>query len=340
MDSTSVDYSKLQYVLYVSMNSEPCQRAIKLVPENSRIHVQDYTLLPSKPQFLQAVPHLVRLADEQHFKGTQALIELQRYVKILEKHFVLSVDPNYLHPAYIKYPISNNTASFNNLNTYNTLSQPQQPMAQFQAPPPPPQQQSMAQYQPPQFQAPPPQQPMAQAPSQPSQFQAPPPPQNNHELPMPPPQFSQIPQRKKAPTLLPMPPPQQDPNAPLPFNPLASSDPSANQPVVTQPVVTQSPPQMQPNGPFPQPVVPQPVANQPPQMQPNGPSTFLQPPQMQPNGASTNGPTNSPSNFIQPQALAPHPQPLFNPLAPSNIPSRTIQIIPTQVPSDNDNITS
>jgi hypothetical protein len=89
-----VDVSKLKYILYVLPTDLNCIRAMRLVPKMSRIVIQDIQVLPAKPQWLTGVPALARLEDEQIFMGSKALLELQRYVKFLDAHFIFdsSVD--------------------------------------------------------------------------------------------------------------------------------------------------------------------------------------------------------------------------------------------------------
>lgn len=86
MDS---EISKLRYILYVKRTDINSIRAMRLVPKNARIAVQDVDELGSRPGFLTGVPTLVRMEDDEILSGTNALTELRRYVKFLDSHFYL-----------------------------------------------------------------------------------------------------------------------------------------------------------------------------------------------------------------------------------------------------------
>jgi hypothetical protein len=87
-----MDVNKLRYILYVIPGDGNCIRAMRLVPKQARIAVQNIQQLPSKPGFIDGIPFLVRLEDDKFFRGSFALQELQRYVTFLELHFNLDLE--------------------------------------------------------------------------------------------------------------------------------------------------------------------------------------------------------------------------------------------------------
>ena len=87
-----MDVNKLRYILYVIPGDANCIRAMRLVPKQARIAVQNIQQLPSKPNFIDGIPFLVRLEDDKFFRGSLALQELQKYVQFLQLHFNLDLD--------------------------------------------------------------------------------------------------------------------------------------------------------------------------------------------------------------------------------------------------------
>jgi len=302
----SQDLTKLKYILYVSTDAASI-RAQRLVPRNSRIAVQNVHQLPSKPEFINGVPFLVRLEDDKMFPGSAALQELQRYWKFLDAHFLLD------DTTRVGYVSSSNPSSFAFPLTSPGEIQP--------LPSPPPQQFVHSSL---------PQQPLALPPQQqqpsPSQFThsslpqqplAPPPPQQQANtvytppgmIPLPPPNISvstqgqqqgdglvsltpqsfqksaimnatpgsqavdmapPVPIKIKSIGIIPMPPPQ-DPNAPnTNFNPLHQQVQSGYAPnaLPQQPVTPSNSQQPLVTQPIvQQPLVTQPIVQQPPVQQ-------------------------------------------------------------------------
>ena len=213
---------KLRYILYVIPTDVNCIRAQRLVPKQARIFVQDISQLPTRPQFLNGVPFLVRLDDDKMFRGSEALQELQRYWKLLDAHFNLESEPS-MKVGYLNGPNAANVAV-----SY--------PLIAPGAPPPP---SVVVMQQPSTLTLVQPQQPTAVGPTpflplpqpnintdgviQQTTLNAPAVPQGVPGFPVDPLQQAlQQQQRKKVDpnTVIPLPPRQDDPNAPLNFNPL------------------------------------------------------------------------------------------------------------------------
>jgi len=91
--------SKLAYILYVDPNEQGSIRAKRLVPQGARIAVQNIFELTERPSYVNGTPFLVRLSDDEWFRGSEVLVELQHYWKVLDQYVMLK-------PAEFPYPVS------------------------------------------------------------------------------------------------------------------------------------------------------------------------------------------------------------------------------------------
>ena len=90
------DHSKLQFILFYKPGQTASEEAVRLVPDHTRIEVQDVTQIPttSRPAWLKGVPLLMHVPEEMIFLGSDAIKELRRYVDFLNKHFMLTYQGN------------------------------------------------------------------------------------------------------------------------------------------------------------------------------------------------------------------------------------------------------
>ena len=124
-----MDKTKLQFVLYFSKQQFESQECVKMVPDKTRIHIQDVSTLPTDriPNWLNGTPLLLHIPTNQIYRGSQAKLELEKYIQFLDKHFVLDFRGNPMMPSAQALDL----LTFNNDDSNYPNHQPPQQLNQY-----------------------------------------------------------------------------------------------------------------------------------------------------------------------------------------------------------------